>query len=362
MAGRLSRATFLHTTAGAAAAAAAGSLAGRLNPVFGASTFQARNGTQEFHFVHGGGTSVTNLPTLDVVTTGATLCILATWQVQSGLFYSGGDSQLHKGMVDDYTVSDDSLTYTFRLKPGIRWSDGSPFTAQDIKYSWDRAAWPETKGIGVGTSLSDVAGIDEALRGDAREIAGVQAVDERTLRVALKGPNSSFLTKLGIPWGFGWVKRDVLERDPDAYFAGKRGLPLSTGPFRIDDWLADDRLVFSRNPTFGSWFGEAADLDAMHLLFNRDPSTMLVAYENNELDLASIDAQDVPRFNAPGLPHAGELKQSLSGTNFLVFKPSLPPFDDPLVRLAFYRALDRDAIAKGVYLDTWRPARSIFAE
>jgi oligopeptide transport system substrate-binding protein len=356
----LSRSKFLRTTVGAAIAA--GSVASKASTAFAAPTFQVRHRTQEFRFVHGGGTSVTNLPTLDVVTTGATLAILATWQLQCGLFYSGGDSQLHNGMVDDYTVGEDGLTYTFSLKPGILWSDGSPFTARDIKYSWDRAAWPETRGIGVGTSLSDVVGIDEALRGETREISGVQVVDDRTLQVSLKAPNSSFLTKLGIPWGFGWVKQDVLERNPEAYFAGRQGLPLSTGPFRIDEWVPDDRIIFTRNPYFASWFGEAANLEVMHLLFNRDPSTLLVAYENNEIDLVSIDAQDVPRFNAPGLPHYSELQRSLSGTNFLVFKPSLPPFDDPLVRQAFYRALDRAAIAKGVYVDTWRPARSIFAE
>src|SRR5688500_8628035 len=98
MATTLSREKFLRTAVGAAVAA--GGVASKASTVFGAPLVQVRHRTQEFRFVHGGGTSVTNLPTLDVVTTGATLCILATWQLQCGLFYSGGDSQLHKGMVD----------------------------------------------------------------------------------------------------------------------------------------------------------------------------------------------------------------------------------------------------------------------
>jgi oligopeptide transport system substrate-binding protein len=356
MSGGVSRERFLRSAA--MAALAAGARLSGSRPAYASGLAQARNRTQELRIVHGGGTSSTNLPTLDVTTTGATLAILSTWQYQTGLFYLAGDNQLHKGLVDTYLVSDDGLTFTFNLLGNLRWSDGSTFSAYDIEYSWTRAALPATKGVGAGTALNDIQGIDEVLSGAATTISGLRVVDGSTFEVRLKRPNSAFLAKLGIPWGSGWVKKEALEANPDAYFSGQNGFPLGNGPMKLDRWIADDRVIFSRNPYF---HGEPSNLDTLHLLFNRDSSTQLVAYENNELDLTAVDTADVERFNARGLPHFGELRNSISGTDFLCFKPGLPPMDDPLVRLAFYQAIDREAIVKGPFKGLWKAATSIFA-
>ena len=106
---------------------------------------QARSAVQEFRFVAGDGASTSDLPSLDFITAGLDLGIITAAQFQIGLLYQGGDAQIYNGLAQNWSVSDDRLTYTFNLYPNLRWSDGSTFTAQDIKYSYNRLVWPETK-------------------------------------------------------------------------------------------------------------------------------------------------------------------------------------------------------------------------
>lgn len=318
----------------------------------------ARNAVQEFRFVAGDGASTSDLPSLDFITAGLDLGIITAGQFQIGLIYQGGDAQIYPGLAQSWSVSDDRLTYTFNLYPNLRWSDGSPLTAQDIKYSYNRFVWPETKSQATTTVLGSVAGIDAALKGDSRDISGIQAPDDNTITITVKAPNVAFPLSICQPWGWSWVKQSLYEPDPDAYWAGQNGLPLATGPMKLDQWIQGDRITFSRNPYFHL---EPANLDTMQFLFNRDASTLLVAYENNELDNVSVDPQDVERFNAPGLPHSSELKSTYEGELFLSFKVSLPPMDDPLVRLAFYQAIDRNTIGTQVFRDVWRGAKSLQA-
>jgi oligopeptide transport system substrate-binding protein len=226
-------------------------------------------------------------------------------------------------------------------------------------YTWTRAALPATRGQAAGTNLIDIEGVDAVMRGDATEISGISIPDDRTLVIRLREPNVVFLYKMADSWGWGWIKQDVFERDPQAYFSGQNGLPLANGAFQIDRWIPDDRLIFTRNATFASWFGEPANLETVHLLFNRDASTLLLSYENNELDMVSIDPQDLDRYNAPGLPHNRELRLAPQGPIVMGFRESLAPMEDPLIRQAFYQAIDRDLIGKQVYRGTWVGATSM---
>jgi ABC-type transport system substrate-binding protein len=329
-----------------AAAAAGGPIRALAHPAT-----QARHRVQEFHFVSGSGASTLNLPTLDVTTTGLNLTILANFQYQIGMVYTGADHQMYLGIAESYSVSDDLLTYTFNLRPGLRWSDGTPFTARDIRYSWERACLPETKG-NVNGFLNDIAGVAQTMRGESREIAGVTVPDDQTVVVTLTAPSVVFLQRMAHPWSWCWVKREALEADPAGYW----NRPLANGPFRIDQWIPDDRVIFSRNPYF---HGDAPNLDTMHFVFNRDASTLLIAYENNEIDLTSVDSQDARRFNVPGLPHHAEMRVMPQGVLSLCFKEAVRPMEDPMVRLAFYRAIDRSTIATALFPGDFVGATSV---
>jgi ABC-type transport system substrate-binding protein len=347
----LARLTRRRMAKGASVVAAASLAAGRATTVVAQTGGSARHRTQELRFVAGNGVSTLDLSTLDVTTSGADITILANYQFQTGLLYVGADFQMYPGIAQEHSVSDDGLVYTFTLRPGLRWSDGSPFTARDVKYSWERAVWPETKG-NVGGFLNDIVGVAAVVRGETREISGVAVPDDRTVVVTIQTPSVIFLQRIAHPWAWGWLKREAFEADPEGYW--KR--PLANGPFQIGEWLPGDRLIYSRNPYY---HGDPPNLDTMHFLFNRDASTLLISYENNEIDLTSVDSQDVARFGAPGLPHYQELRSMPLGTLMLVFKEAVRPMEDRLVRLAFYQAIDRHTIAQALFPGDFSGATSV---
>ena len=97
------------------------------------------------------------------------------------------------------TVSSDGLTYTFHLRQDVKFQDGTPVTASDFKYSWERAANPATNSPTAATYLGDIVGVNDMLAGKANQISGVKVIDNYTLQVTINSPKSYFLYKLTFP-------------------------------------------------------------------------------------------------------------------------------------------------------------------
>ena len=128
----------------------------------------------------------------------------------SGLFRMEADGSLTNALCEEYKVSDDNLTYTFTLKEGMKWSDGSDLTANDFVYSWLRVLNPETASP-ASWELYYIQGAEEYNTGGGSvEDVAVKAVDDRTLEVTLKSPTAYFLYLLA-GTNFFPVKQDVVE-------------------------------------------------------------------------------------------------------------------------------------------------------
>jgi len=216
-------------------------------------------------------------------------------------------------LAKSWDVSADGKTYTFSLRPGVKFQDGAPLTAAAVKASFERMTDPAAP-MPRGGNLANVA--------------SVTAVDELTVRVSLKTPDPDFLGKL--------LQIDVL--DPASW----KGLtpdkaPSGTGPFQLVSYVPDQRVEFKKFP--GYWGGEPY-LDQIVIQVVPDPATQEIELESGKIDFMDyVPAKDVSR-----LQHEGLQKMSFGRVNWgrLVF--NLKTVTDLQVRQAVCYAFDRNAV------------------
>ena len=148
----------------------------------------------------------------------------------SGLLKLDTDLQVVADMAEAWEVSPDGTVFTFKLRDNARFHDGRPVTAEDFKYSWERALDPATESPVAYTYLGDIVGADAIVEGETTSLEGVEALDAQTLQVTIKGPFSYFLAKLTYPTSFV-VDRANVESGEDWTDA-----PNGTGAFRLKSW------------------------------------------------------------------------------------------------------------------------------
>ena len=271
-------------------------------------------------------------------------------------------------MASSHTISSGGTTHTFMLRPGLKFSDGSPVTASDFKWSWERALQTAAR-VEVATQaewvLAPILGAQEMLKGEASELEGVEAVDERTLTVELTAPRYDFEALLAHPaaavlkrdnvedWSTDWSTRVSAESvlfDQTAVARDTSVLPIGTGPFRLTTFdELNEQYIVERNDHY---HGELAALDAV--IF--DARLLLDAWDAeggpyqgvaNFFEGGQIDASIFPA----GLefwPFDNSVPVGLAEvgvnpiTELIVFNPSIPPFDNADFRRALAAALDID--------------------
>jgi peptide/nickel transport system substrate-binding protein/oligopeptide transport system substrate-binding protein len=255
-------------------------------------------------------------------------------------------------------ISEDGKTYTFVLRGDVRWPDGRAVTTADVVYSLERATDPALAAPQPGSSLpaalylSDIAGVREKLAGQAKTVSGLKAVDAYTLSITLVAPQAAFLAKLTEGPGVV-VDRQNVEGGGAEWYRH----PVGTGPFRLREWQAHDHLTMVPNPAY---YAGAPRLAQVTLLLGASAAGGLVQYEQGQVELTYVAADDLARVADPTNPLSSELVTvpELS-TTYLGFNAAQPPFDDPNVRAAFSLALDRDKTARVMFKSKVRPAAGI---
>ena len=254
----------------------------------------------------------------------------------SGLVALDRNLEVVPDLAERWEVSEDGTIYTFFLRGGLRFHDGKPVTARDVKYSWERAAEPETDSPKALTFLGDIVGVKEKLEGKAENVSGIEVVDDLTLRVTIDGPKPYFLQKLTYPTAYVVDKVNVQ--------SGKTWTkrPNGTGPFKMKQWVEDELLILERNDLYYRGVPKLA-----HVVYRLFAGRGLTLYEEGEIDVAGVGLANIDRVLDPAdslnreLLVTSGLKFDLS-TGYLAFNPNIPPFDDPKVRQAFALALDLD--------------------
>lgn len=174
-------------------------------------------------------------------------------------------------------------TYTFKLRRDVRFHDGRPVKAADFKYSWERAANPQTRSLTALTYLGDIVGVKEVVSGQAREISGVKVVDDYTLQVTIDAPKSYFLSKMTYPTAFvvdqGNVKSGEWWRKPNG-----------TGPFRLREWQKEELFVLEANMDY---YGDKARVGTVAFqLWGGIPMNL---YETGRIDVAPVNINYIDR-------------------------------------------------------------------
>ena len=255
--------------------------------------------------MYGGGTPETMDPALNSASSGSNLIRLAFAGLM-GTRVTDGVVTKEPELAESYTVSEDGTVYTFTLREGLKWSDGSDFYASDVVKSWNRAA-DEKLGASYGF-LFDV--IDGYGTGSLNVVADDAA---RTLTVTLNAPCAYFLELCGFTT-FCPVKTELA--DDEGAWAVNPETYIGTGPFRVTSFKVDDVVTYEKNPYY--WNADAVRLGGVNAYLSEDSVAILAAYEADTISLAqTIDPAEFDRLNTQ---YPGELTMyDQIGTYYVLF-------------------------------------------
>lgn len=269
----------------------------------------------------------------------------ALGHIFSGLVQLDTDLHVQPDLAAGWEVDETGTVYTFYLYGNAMFHDGRPVTAQDVVFSWERAADPATGSDTALTYLGDIVGVAERLAGDAKEIAGLRALDEHTLEVRIDAPKAYFLAKLAYPVAFVVDRHNVDQADWQRE-------PNGSGPFRLRAWRDDEIMVLARNEDY---YRGAPDL--AHVVLRMDAGLSLSRYEQGQIDLVGVGGPNLQRVQDPNSPFFAQLRTGVDMcTTYVGINNRLPPFDDVRVRRAFVLALDRERLVSGLMNGNALPA------
>ncbi|MYA19764.1 MAG: peptide ABC transporter substrate-binding protein [Chloroflexi bacterium] len=271
-------------------------------------------------------------------------------EVFNGLVTISPDLNIELDLAEALEISEDGLQYTFTLRDDILFHNGRRVTAEDVRWSIERAASPELASPTALAYLGDIIGVREHFYGLAETIEGIEVVDDRTIRFTIDEPKPYFLAKLSYPTAFV-VDQQQIEGNP----RGWTRRPIGTGPYRLQEWRIGERIVLRANPRFH--FGEPA---VREVLYELAGGSTLTRFENGELDIAFISVNDIDRARDPS-SDIGPLYQEFSQftISYLAFNTEVPPFDDVNVRRALGLSIDRSLIAEVTFKNMLAPATGI---
>ena len=260
------------------------------------------------------------------------------------------------GSAESWDISDDGLVYTFHLRDGLKWSDGTPLTAQDFVYSIQRVLTPATAAQYVSMVTGYVKNAQEFYDGTATaEDLGVKAIDDQTLEITLIQPTSYFIDVLSM-WVYDPVQQATVEANGDSWTSSPETY-VCNGPFKVTGMSLNENVILEKNENY--WDAENVTLEKLTFRYILDNSTALTAYESGEVDgIISVPSSDYARLKAE---KAGLQVYPSYGTVYYNINCEAEPYNDPLVRKALCLAVDRQALIDNVVQVHAQPAYSFLA-
>jgi len=252
-----------------------------------------------------------------------------------------------------WTISIDRKTYTFTLKSGITFSDGTPVTAQTYVYTLTRALLPEVRSPIATFFLGNIVGANDVANGKAKTLKGIQAINNTTLQITLTQPTEYFLNIMANSIAFPLNQKIIQHYGEQKWPNEVAGNGVGTGPFMVKEWDHNVKMVLVPNP---HWYGARTKLTEVDMLFVNDPSTAFRAYQAGQYAFTwNITSQDLSI--AKNIP--GYTSQSLLQTDLLFFDNTRPPFNNVAVRQAFAYAIDKTTLVSAIFKGGAIPASTI---
>lgn len=258
-------------------------------------------------------------------------------------------------MAQDWDISEDGTVYTFHLRDGLKWSDGSPLTAADFVYSIQRVLTPETAAQYKDMMTNYIKGAQAYYDGGSADELGVKALDDTTLEITLIQPTSFFMDVVSM-WCYSPVQQATVEANGDKW-STSADTYVSNGPFKMEAIKMGEGYTLVKNEHY--WDAANVALEKVNFRFILDNSTALTAYESGEVDgTRNIPAADYARLKAA---NAGIQTYGSYGTVYYNINCAKEPYNDPLVRKALCLAVDRTALIENVVQVNAQPAYSFLA-
>lgn len=273
------------------------------------------------------------------------------------------------GQAESWETSEDGLTWTFTMRDGLKWSDGTDLNAKDFEYSFKRMVDPNTAAPYAETCLGMIDGFEEAAGfpdADGNPTAepnpdalNVKASDDgKTLTIVLSYP-CSYFDKMAAFATMSPVQQATVEANGDAWCTSPDTF-VSNGPYMITDWTPSERIVLTKNPNYvGGWDSSKIVSDTITLLLLEDSSASYAAYNSGEAQLI----KDVPTDEIPSLTKAEDggdfYVDTILGTYYVSLNLQRDAFKDAKVRKALSLAIDRDYVANTIMQGTYSAADSI---
>jgi oligopeptide transport system substrate-binding protein len=252
-----------------------------------------------------------------------------------------------------WQVSDNSKVYTFTLKPGITFSDGTPITAQTYVYTWTRALLPIVASPVASFYEAPIVGADAMVAGKATTLAGVKAVNPTTLQVTLQRPTAYFLESLTNSLFFPLNKKVIDQYGQKNWPRNAAGNAVGSGPFMVKTWQNGVKMILTPNPHY---YGNKTRLQEVDMPFVNDLTTAYKSFRAGQYDFTW---NLLPSDQVTAQSTAGFTRVPLLQTDLLFFDNTRPPFNNVALRQAFAYATDRDTLAKAVFKDSVSPAPTI---
>jgi ABC-type transport system substrate-binding protein len=257
--------------------------------------------------------------------------------------FKPGSTEIIPDLATSWDISSDGLTYTFHLRTGVKFHDGTPFNADAVVYSLGRqfkkdmpayknGPWQYWGGMDMDNIVKDVV-----------------KVDANTVRITLKKQEVPFIANLAM--NFAAI---VSPTAAEKWGADFKSHPVGTGPFRFVSWTKDDNIVLERNPDY---WGQKAYLDRVIFKVIPDPTARYLSLKKGEVDLIDFPSpQDIPAIKSD--PNLKIVQQPGLNVGYLALNVEKKPFDSKLVRQAMNYAINKQEIIDAVYGALGTPAKN----
>lgn len=276
------------------------------------------------------------------------------------------DNQVQPGQAEKYDVSEDGLTWTFTMRDGLKWSDGSELNAKDFEYTFKRVANTELAAPYAETVVGMIEGYEAAIGNPDADGNPTTTPDPELLNVKASEDGKTLTVKLAYPCSyfdkivaFGTmspVQKATVDANGDAW-ATKPDTYVCNGPYMITEWTPSERIVCKKNPNYvGGWDSERIVTEELTFLLLEDSSASYAAYTSGQAQMI----KDVPTEEIPSLKKSEDggdfYVDTILGTYYISLNLDKAPFNNKLVRKALSLAIDRDYVADTVMQGTYSPA------
>ncbi|MEW5722027.1 MAG: ABC transporter substrate-binding protein [Thermodesulfobacteriota bacterium] len=267
------------------------------------------------------------------------------WSIIKSIFsglmdYEPGTTNLVPDLAESFEISPDGKTYVFKLRKDVKFHNGRPLTAGDIKYSIERAVNPKTQGPGQGF-FSMIQGFEDMTSGKTEELSGIKVLDDYTVQFDLSQPAAPFLHIMAINFSFAVPKEEVEKWGPDF---GKH--PVGTGAFKMEEWKLGQKLVLARNTDYHK--PGLPKLDKVIFEIGQEPTVALMRLQRGEVDILGdgippaqfVGVMKDPQYKG-WVIEGGQLH-----TGYITMNVKMKPFDNVKVRQAVNMAINKERVCQ----------------